>query len=171
MSWMNNDGLYIKYGTEEADVAKGGSFNVDGGTHWVEAVVSDFTKLGATAEIIGAEDGGDPRGIMIPKGAFIEKVELVMTAAATSDNSPTLDIGLLKASDRSTELDDDGLVAALAKTSIDADGDIVEFIQGGTSHGALIGTALTENGLLCVAVNLDTTGYTAGAAKVRVYYS
>lgn len=171
MSWMNKDGLYVKYGTEEADVAKGGSFNVDGGTHWVEAVVSDFTKLGATAEIVGAEDGGDPRGIMLPKGAFIEKVEILMTTAATSANAPTLDIGLIKASDRTTELDDDGFAAAVALTAIDADGDIVELIQGGTGHGALIGTALAENGLLCVAVNLDTTGYTAGACKIRVYYS
>ena len=139
--------------------------------HYVEAEIADFTALGATAEIIGAEDGGAPRGIMVPKGAFIEKVELVVTDAATSANSPTLDFGLIKASDRTTELDDDGPVAALALTSIDADGDVVEFIQGDTSHGALIGTTLTENGLLCVSVNLDTTGFTAGAAKVRVYYS
>lgn len=169
MSWMNKDGLYIKYGTEEADVAKGGSFNFIGGTHYVEAEISDFTKLGTSAEIIGAEDGGDPRGIMIPKGAFIEKVELVMTAAATSDGSPTLDIGLLKASDRSTELDDDGLTAAVALTAIEVTGDIVEFIQDSTGHGALIGTTLAENGLLCVSRNVTT--YNAGAAKVRVYYS
>jgi len=171
MSWMNSDGLYVKYGTEEADVAKGGSFSVDGGTHYVEAVVSDFTALGTTAEIIGAEDGGDPRGIMVPKGAFIEKVEILMTTAAASDNSPTLDIGLIKASDRSTELDDDGLAAAVALTSIDAAGNLVEIVAEATSVGALVGTSLAENGLLCVAVNLDTTGFSAGACKVRVYYS
>ena len=169
MSWMNKDGLYVKYGTEEADVAKGGSFNVDGGTHYVEAVVSDFTKLGTTAEIVGAEDGGDPRGIMVPKGAFIEKVEILMTTAATSAGAATLDVGLIKASDRTTELDDDGFAAAVALTAIDADGDIVELIQGATGHGALIGTTLAENGLLCVAYN--TAAFTAGACKIRVYYS
>lgn len=168
MSWMNGDGLYVTFGAEKAQPSKGGAVSTLGANKLVEAVISDFTKLGTTAEIIGTEDGGASFGVIIPKGAFIEKVEILMTTAATSAGSATLDIGLIKSSDRSTAIDDDGLAAAVALTAIDADGDVVELVQGSTGHGALVGTTLTENGVLCVSYN--TAAFTAGAAKVRVYY-
>ena len=168
MSWMNNDGLYVTFGTERADPAKGGAISTKGAEKLIEAVVADFTALGTTAEIIGTEAGGASFGVEVPKGAFITKVEILMTTAATSAGSATLDIGLIKTSDRSTAIDDDGLAAAVALTAIDADGDIVELVQGATGHGALIGTTLAENGVLCVSYN--TAAFTAGAAKIRVYY-
>lgn len=169
MSWMNSDGLYVKFGREEADVAKGGIYNVDGALKVAEVVIEDMTNLGTTAEIIGAEDGvSAPRGVQIPKGAFIEKVELAVDTACTSGGSATLDIGLIQASDRSTAIDDDGLIAAGALATMDADGDVVEYIQGSTGHGALVGTTTAANGLLCASYN--TAAFTAGKVRIRVFY-
>ena len=169
MSWMNDDGLYVTFGTEKADPSKGGQLAVaDGEWKVVEAEIADMTDLGTTAEIIGTEGGEAARGVEVPKGAFIYKVVLEVETACTSGGSATLDIGLIQAADRTTAVDDDGLIAAGALATMDAAGDIVEYTQGSTGHGALIGTALAANSVLCASYN--TAAFTAGKVRIRVYY-
>jgi hypothetical protein len=160
MAWYNSDGLYVKFGTEQAEAASGGEYKTDGDLRYIEVEIPDLTALGTGSTILDDVT-------VVPAGAFIEKVVVAVDTAATSGGSAALNIGLIR-TDRSTTYDADGLVAALALTSIDADGDVVEFIQGGTSHGALIGTELANNGLL--VADYDTAVYTAGAIRVRVFY-
>ena len=166
MGWMNDE-LYVRFGVAKANPASGGSPSVDGRWNIVEAEIADFSDLTTTAQVIGTEGGSDAFGVVIPAGARIEKVELVMETAAVTGTS--LDVGLLLASDRATGLDEDGLIAAGATATFDADGDIVEYIQGSTGHGALIGTTLSANGVLVASHN--TTAYTVGKGTVRVYYT
>lgn len=167
MAWTNNDGLYVTFGAEKASPSKGGQLGVCMAQKVAEIVISDLTDLGTTAEIIGTEDGSAGQGVMLPKGARIEKVEIIATTAATSGGSATLDIGLIR-TDRSTAYDDDGLLAALPLASLATEGETTEETADGTYAGALVGTVLANNGLLVCSYN--TAAFTAGAAKIRVYY-
>lgn len=161
MTWVNDDGLVVKFGTEEGDPGAGGAVRTAGGIHMVELAVTG-TAVASTAGTLLDEH------TLIPANARIEKVEVQVGTAFTSGGSATLNVGLVR-QDQTTEIDNDGLVAALALTSIDADGDKVELVQGSTGHGALVGTVLTNSGL--VSINYGTAAYTAGDAKVRIFYS
>lgn len=163
MAWYNSDGLYIKYGVEKGEPSTTGEYTTDGPLRMVEVEIPALTAIAAVATPTILDDT-----VVIPKGAFIEKVEVsVDTAADSAADNATLNIGLMR-TDRTTELDFDGLITAAAQTTVDANGDVVEFIQGGTAHGALIGTALANNGYL--TAGYGTAAYTAGALRVRVYF-
>lgn len=163
MAWYNSDGLYVKFGTELGDPASAGEYKTDGPLRFIEVEIPALTAIGAIATPTILDDV-----TVVPAGAFIEKVEVVVdTAADSAADNATLSVGLIR-TDRTTELDYDGFVTAGAQATIDAIGDVVEYIQGGTAHGALIGTALGFNGLL--VAGYGTAAYTAGAIRVRVFY-
>jgi hypothetical protein len=127
----------------------------------IELFIDDMTDLGTTAAI-------QDYNVVVPKNARIEKVEVITQTAVTSGGSATLNVGL-KRTDNSTELDYDGLVAALALASFNSAGETVALTVGSTSAGALIGTTLAYNGYL--TVDYDTAAFTAGAIRVRVYFT
>lgn len=162
-TWLNSDGLYIKYGTDEGTVGVGGQFMApkDGTDLVIEADLT-LTSLVTSGYTIQSDH------IRFPQDFRVKAVELYVETAATSGGAATLDIGLIRA-DRSTEHDNNGLVAALALTSIDAAGELVTLNVGSTGAGALIGTTLasTAKGAYLVA-KVGTSVYTAGALKVRV---
>lgn len=162
MAWYNNDGLYIKYGTEQDTPTVGaGEYQTPGPQRMVELVIPAMTSLGTSAAI-------QHDTVTLPKNARIEKVEIVTTTAVTSGGSAVLNIGLSR-TDRSTELDYDGLVAALALASFNAAGETYTITNGATGAGALVGTTLAYNGYL--TADYDTASFTAGAIKVRIFYS
>lgn len=160
MSWYNSDGILVKYGTEEATPSTAGHYVTTGPQRMAEFDVT-LTGLADAAAI--ADDY-----IVLPEGALIEKIDVVVKTAATSGGSAVLDVGIIDL-DRSSNGDDDALIAALALTSIDAIGDVVELIQGGTSHGASVGTVLT--GPVLVTASYDTAAFTAGVVSIRIFYS
>ena len=166
MTWTNSDGLFIKFAKEEGQVVKGGTYSTLGPLKCTEVKI-DLTDLAAidTTYIMGSDHNN--RGIVIPSGARIEKVEVVAETAATSGGAATLDIGLVRL-DRTTAIDLDGVVAALALASINADGELNTLSVGVTSAGALVGTTTANAGILVAEVN--TAVYTAGKVAVRVYW-
>ena len=132
MSWLNSDGLYIKFGQEEGVSTKGGTYgDVEAGQHVVEFTI-DLTALTTSAETILSDT------TLIPKGYQLTKVELVNTVAATSGGSATLDVGFIRASDRSTAVDADGAIAAAALSTFNTKGETVTYTVGSTGAGALI---------------------------------
>jgi hypothetical protein len=171
---MNSDGLYIRYGADEAEVASGGQYNTDGPVHVVEVQLpyTDFDS--ATPSLPHSTDSF---GVVLPKGARIEEIETVVTAAFTSSGtigSSTLSFGLKKASDRSTELDHDGLTTASATGTVlglATVGSKTITKVGSTGAGALLGTTLAENGVLVVANTAHGSHpHTAGAIRLRIHY-
>lgn len=173
-TWSNGDGLYIRYGSDEAEIAKGGQLSTDGSLHEVEFVLpyTDFDS--ATASLPHSTDSF---GIVIPKNARIEEVETVVDTAFTSSGtigSSTFVVGLKKASDRSTELDHDGLLAAAATGTVlglATAGTKTVVRVGSTGAGALLGTTLAENGVIVVSNSAHGSHpHTAGQIAVRVRY-
>lgn len=173
-TWTNADGLYIRYGSDEAEVATGGQYSTDGALHEVEVQLpyTDFDS--ATPSLPHSTDSF---GVVLPKGARIEEIETVVTSAFTSSGtigSSTLSIGLKKASDRSTELDHDGLTTASATGTalgLATVGTKTVIRVGSTGAGALLGTTLAENGVLVLANTAHGSHpHTAGAVRIRIRY-
>ena len=161
MAWYNSDGLYVKFGTETDTSVKAGEYRTNGPQRMIELTITAMTALGTAAAI-------QDDVTVVPKNARIEKVEIVTTTAVTSGGAAVLNIGLIR-TDRTTELDYDGFVAAAALATFNAAGETVTITNGATGAGALVGTTLAYNGLL--TADYDTAAFTAGAIKVRIYFS
>lgn len=172
MTWFNNDGLYIRYGTEEAALARGGEI-AEGDVHEILFDINYTDALSATTAIIGASAGS--YGIVVPEGARIEGLELVVVTPFTSSGtigSSTLVIGMKKDSDLSTELDHDGLTTSSFVCGVlDAAGERVYVVPGVTGAGDDYGTTLAESGVLCVANSAHASHpFTAGKVRCRLKY-
>lgn len=173
--WTNNDGLVIKYGSDEGDPLKGGTLTMPDGIYKTYFTVDYTDALSATYAVLGsalaATDG--VLGIQVPKGARIKAVEVVVQTAFTSSGtiaSATLGLGLKAYSDLSTEIDHDGfLTATFVGTNLDAVGERAYVTVGSTGAGALIGTTLASNGVIAIANTAHASHpYTAGKAVVSV---
>lgn len=176
MSWTNSDGLYIKMGKEEGISAKGGLPRQAGDTYEFVATIDYSEALSATYAIVDGGSDVGPYGIVIPEGLRIKEVEVFTETAFTSSGtigSATFALGL-KQRDRSTELDHDGLLtASFVGSALDAAGETTVVRVGSTGAGALLGTTLSQDGVLVVANTAHGSHpYTAGKAIVRIrgYY-
>lgn len=161
MAWMDNTGMYQKFGTEQTVTAIAGEFKEYGDVREVE-IKLDLTKLTASdAVIIGADN------FFFPKGMQIQEVELEVVTGATAAGAATLDLGLVQ-TDRTTTISATGLISALAKTSIDTAGKKVILFTGVTGVGASVGTQLSQVGYVTGKVN--TGPFTAGLVMIRIRY-
>lgn len=178
MSWMNSDGLYVKFGTEEADVAAGGALKEFGALKVLEVDIPYTELLSATAAIVGSVGNPGARGVQIPEGALVEKVDTVVTTAFTSSGtigSATLVMGTVLASDRSSAQDVNGLTTSSATGTalgLATAGTVTELTQGSTGHGADVGgSAYAANGILVAANSAHASHpFTAGEVRVRIWY-
>lgn len=162
-NWLNQDGLYIRFGDKEGVAAKYGEYKTFGPTRLVEAKIdfSDFAAFG-TNTILSNE--GE-----IPKGAHIEKVEVEVETAFVGATA-TLSLGLIGL-DRVTLTGLGSTVLANAITVATLVLGSITTIQVGASFvGSAVGGAnLTVPGLLTALVG--TANFTAGSAKVRIFYT
>ena len=157
MAWMNSDGLYIKFGTEEATVTPAGEYNQLGPLHYVEADINwDELEAFGTDTILSET-------LRIPTGVFLESASFEVIVAFTSGGSATLSFGTID-TDRTTEHDLDGIDATIALTSIDAIGDTI------TCDGTKIDTVLTNSTPMLLTATVGTADFTAGRGFLRVYY-
>ena len=157
-TWLNGDGLYIRFGADEGKVQKTGEYEDSGywgGEHFVEADIS-YTDLNAFGTDTILSDT-----VVIPNGARITKAEMYVITAFTSGGSATLELGTIR-TDRSTTYDADGFVAATAVASLTAGATIA-------GSGALVNTTLANDGLLTATVR--TANFTAGRARLRVFWT
>jgi len=177
MSWLNTDGLYIKYGTEETAVSRGGEVEFDG-SHQYHFYVDYTDALSTTNTIVGTASGTEigSQGPFLPKGLRITQVAVFTETAFTSSGTigtSTFVLGLIR-EDRTTELDFDGLTTtSFVGSVIDTQGETTDVRVGTTGAGALIGTTLANDGLLCVANSQHASHpFTAGRARIVIsgYY-
>lgn len=160
MAYLTPDGLYRKYGTEQATVQKGGEYRFDGPEHMIE-IKLDLTTLNQN-EVIQSDT------IYFPKGARISKVDVVThTLAATG---VAIDVGFIRSNDRTTEIDYDGLLAAFPLASMDTAGETTRLTKGSSFAGAMIGTTTATYVGLISASATTSTAFTAGVVYIRIYY-
>lgn len=160
-TWMNNDNLYLKFGTDKTTPHKAGEYRLDGPEHVVTVhVVCD--ELTATETIIDDVT-------VLPAGALVTRVTIMPTETAADGTA--VDVGLIRQTDRSTEIDYDGLLQAYVTASL-AIGNFEEHTladTGADSSGALVGTVLANAGMIS-ASRTDASAFTAGEFDLSVYY-
>lgn len=158
-SWRNSDGLDVWFGPSEGTAGDGGEYRTVGPNRMQEVII-DLAQLTTTAQYLDQH-------FELPKGAFIEKVEVEVLVVAASSGSGTFSLGL-KQSDQSTNISDTALVSALDLHAT-AVGTQFSLTAGSTGAGSSIGTALAANGLYTSKVG--TAVYQTGRVAVRVSYS
>jgi hypothetical protein len=167
--WVNDDGLYIKFGPQEARASKSGEYArsaASDGKHRIEVIV-DLASLPTAAS--GNEQIQDD-GVWLPDNVFIEKVIVEVIEEPTTVGSPNLDFGLV-AMDRSTEVDFNGLLAAADAFEAGTDlGVIVEYDTATTEAGVLVGTQFT-GGPAYFTASADTADWTDGKLRITTIYS
>lgn len=159
MSWLNNDGLELKFGTEKAATNPQGEYRYNGPVRVAE-INFDFTQLPTVAEnsvIVGDN-------LILPVGAVVERVEIANhTDFASAANAMTLNVGWID-TDRTSNVDVDAFVVAATQTEINT---------GGTNVagwvGAGVNVPLTTAKLITWQVG--TAAATAGTGMIRLYYS
>lgn len=163
-SWMNSDGLFIKFGTDKATANRAGEYRNDGLLREVELKINlaDLTQ----SEVIQSDQ------VFIPSGVRIQEVEIITTTAAATGTA--IDVGLTR-TDRSTEIDFDGLLAAAPIAVMNSAGErtiytaVTTVPASQTGTGALIGTTTSNVGYIS-ASRTDATAFTAGVIVVKIRY-
>ena len=179
MSWMNGDGLFVKFGTEEAATSRGGHYATDDqGRHVIEFVIDWKDCLSATAAVLGsvatvANPLTGSFGVLVPEGFVPEFMEAVTAVAWTSSGTigtADLEIGLKKASDRSTVYDADAFTTTSFVGGVfDAANETTLIKSGATGVGSAFGIALTENAVITVRNSGHASHpYTAGVLRCRL---
>jgi len=164
--WINSDGLSVQWPKDAGKVTIGGEVQSD--NKHVTRLRLNLLDLSTAAtaasgnEVIISETG------VIPAGAYIEKVTVLVTTETAGTNA-NLDLGFVK-TDRSTELDFNGLLAAADAFNSGTDiGLLTEYVVGTTEAGALIGTILAFDGI--ITASADTADWTAGVLRIDILWS
>lgn len=163
-TYTNQDGLTVRYGTDEAKKYVVSEYRTDGPKRLIEISI-DYENLPASSS--GDATVADTQAVL-PSGALIELVELEVHTAFddASGDTATLNVGWVQAADESSNTDIDAFIAAATVAEL-----AVGHKKDGTSpcDGAGRGTKLTENKKIVFSVG--TQAFTAGKGTVRIYYT
>lgn len=171
-TWLNSDGLFIKFGPSEAASPTQGGFICQYGPNLVYVYNLDLTTLDQNEVIINDV-------MPIAKNSLIQYVETIAIVGAATGTA--IDLGLV-ANDRNTSTalsgtvsaaDPDGLLAAAPTANMNTAGEwsiykIAATVPTGlTGVGALIGSILTVPTLVTCS-RTDGTAFTTGKIQVRI---
>lgn len=163
-SYLDNAGLYRKYGTDKATAKTAGEYSQVGRLREIEVKIT-AANLTQTETILDDT-------VVIPAGARIKEVEILTETACATGTA--IDLGLIK-TDRTTEIDYDGLLAAAPIAVMNSAGErtiytaITTVPASATGTGALIGTTTAFTGHLSASMT-DATSFTAGVIYVTIRY-
>lgn len=160
-SWMDNGGLYQKYGIDQTTPKLGGEYRTNAELREIEFSVT----LTAAAYPFGATNYILDDNVFLPTGVRIQEVETYVETAGVGATA-TLDVGLIR-TDRTTVTSANGLIAAKTVASMTA-GEKVIVGVGSTFAGSLIGTTTTN--INHVTIRVNTANLTAGVIKIRIRY-
>ena len=159
-TWVNDDGLEVRFGTSKATNYKGGQVSVYGDEQEVRVTI--------TGTDVPSTDAPIDKKVTIPSGAYITEAYLNVTTAFTSGGAATLDIGLMLDDGDGTysTSDDNGIDAAIAVATL-----VDNYAT--SCDGAQVETTVTDatNGLpLVVSYGYNTAAFTAGVAELVIKY-
>lgn len=171
-TWMNSDGLYVKFGATEGVSRSQGGWVCQYGPISSYLLNLDLTSLTETESIQNDV-------LIIPKDSIILSVEVYTVAAAATGTA--IDVGLIATTRVTTtdlngsitDADPNGLLAAFPTAEMSEIGEYSKFWTqtaipaAATGTGALIGTILTVPTLI-TASRTDSTAFTAGRLLLRV---
>lgn len=155
-TWFNNDGLYIKYGTDKTIASSGGDFLSYGETREIEFTITLSTLT--TSPVIQNDQ------IFIPAGVVIEEVQTFADVAGVGGTS--VSVGLVGL-DRSTVASNTGFLAAAVIADHNVLGERTSYTAGVATAGVYVGTVTPSVGYITA---LAAGTYSAGVLRVRIKY-
>lgn len=176
MSWLNNDGLFVRMGLDETNPNVGGTYNTLGPLQISEVVIKAVDIQSATSTRIGSVE--QVQGVQLPKGALIEKCELLIETAFTSSGtvgSATVVLGFI-GDDFATEVDYDGITTTSFTGTVGGIATVktvTTINRATTGAGAYLtgATGLASAGYLTVANSTHASNPLAtGVMKLRVFW-
>lgn len=175
-NWLNNDSLFIKFGTSKTTVDPAGDYLAYGTTRIAEVFI-DLTTLTTSASILSDNFLFGP-GLNNSNPWFIEKVDLSVETAATTGTSATLKVGLIQLDRLTVPTNyDHALIASETTAHMANVGDLLMYVgadsipAGSTLGGTLIGSApASATGPYYLTAQTGAGTFTAGKVRVRIYY-
>lgn len=159
-NWMNNDGLYVQYGTSKAVPTTMGDYLSYGETRDIEFTI---TMAGLTTSPVIQGNT-----TFLPTGVFIESIMTNVEVAGTTGTS--ISIGTMRA-DRTTVISNTALLNAQLLASHDAAGETNTYnVPAAAGGGALVGTTTSFTDGFAYITALCAGTYGAGVMKVRIRY-
>lgn len=155
-SWMNNDGLYLEYGTTKTTAETGGDYLSYGDTRVIELTL-DLTTLTTSAVI-------QSQTTFFGTSMFIEEIIVDTETGATGGTSFSL--GLVQF-DRTTAISTTAFLSAVPIADHTTAGQRKSYTTGVTGVGGSVGTTVANPGYITA---LAAGTYSAGKVKVRIKY-
>lgn len=160
--WMDNDGLYRQYGVTKAVPEIGGDFHREGEYRILEYILDLTTLTPFTTVVIPSNT------TFIPKGVFVESVELIVETAAIGATA-TLSLGLVNL-DRTTVDTSNGFTTIAITGALLVQGAYLKLVTGSTGAGAYIGAAAGTPVAGYLIATANTANFTGGKVRVRINY-
>jgi len=165
--WINDDGLVVRFGNEQAKLAPSGRPSVKGSEQElvVNILAVDITDVDVAPLLI--------KGTGLPQKAQLIRADLYVTVVWTSAGTPTLDIGLFHDDgDGTFTVDDvDGFDVDIALTALDSVGATVAlngaYVDG--TDDVVPNDAAGRDMILSLGYQ-TTDKYTAGEARLVIKY-
>lgn len=156
-TWINNDGLELRFGLDKTNVDPLGSYTYDGPFRCA-SIKFAYTQLPTVAQnSVVINDT-----LTLPKGAVIEKVEVANHIDFTSTG--TVNVGLVD-TDRVSNASANALVDAITAAELNTGGtNIAGWVGAGVNAAPLTSPKL-------VTWEQDTAAASTGAGEIRIYYS
>lgn len=161
-NWINNDGLYLQFGTTKAVPTTMGDYLSYGESREIE-----FTLTPSTLTTSPAIQGNTT---FLPTGVFIESIETEVEGTAPAGGT-SISIGTMRA-DRSTVISNTGLLNAQLLASHDTAGEYNKYnVAGAAGGGGSVGTITSFTDGFAYITALAAGTYTgAGTMKIRIRY-
>jgi hypothetical protein len=158
-AWLDNSGLYQKYGVDQTTSSNTGEYRTNGKEREIEVYLNLVTLTEAETPVSD--------NVFFPAGVKITEVEILTeTAAATG---VAIDVGLVR-TDRTTEIDFNGILAAFVTATMTV-GNKTTLVKGGTQAGAMVGSGVaTTNVGMITASRTTATAFTTGLVKITIRY-
>jgi len=152
--WLNQDGLFVGFGTRTVEQNTGAKISTSGQEQEIRV------KVKGTGVKTAVAAGDLENSAVIPAGAFVLSAVLRVDAAFTSGGSATFNAGTYNA-DTKAAVAATGLISAQAVAGLTLGATI-------TGAGAVVGTRITAP--VNVGVNFGVAAFTAGEGTLIVKY-
>jgi hypothetical protein len=158
-SWMNNDGLYVQYGTQKAVPTTAGDYLSYGEWRDIEFTLNlGASPLSTAGTYIIANT------TFLGTNIFLESVNVSVEVAAATGTSVSIGTRRL---DRTTDISTTNILAATLTATL------VAGYNNTTTTGGLVGTTITTSQFPDGSAYLTATtagAFSAGTLKVRLRY-
>jgi hypothetical protein len=163
-TWLNKDGLYIKYGTSLAVAGTAGEFKTYGPLRELEVKI-DLSLLNTSTPTIIDYNTFFPSG----DNYMIEQVDVVADVLMSTASSPTLSVGLIGFDQTTIQSNGNTAFVKAAAAATLAAGDKLVLTKGVTAAGDFVGNYLqtTTGGYVTAILGTATA---TGLIRVRIKY-